>query len=62
MDVLSKYGSHEKHDILSIDFKYALAIYTKSRSIITVNLHNSFIPLTTEKEREDGRRAKKNDA
>ena len=40
-------------DIVSLDFECTLTIYTKSRSIIAVVLHNSFIPLATRKDREN---------
>ncbi len=33
--------------VLSVDFKCAMTIYAKSRSIIAVMLNNSFIPLAT---------------
>ena len=33
----------------SVDFKCAMTIYAKSRSIIAVVLNNSFIPLATKR-------------
>ena len=38
----------------SVNFKCAMTIYAKWRSIIAVVLNNSFIPLADEKDGEDG--------
>ena len=40
-------GGRENAAVPSIDFKCAMTIYAKSRSIIAVVLNNSFIPLET---------------
>ena len=40
-------GHEKRRRIPSVDFKCAMTIYPKSRSIIAVVFNNSFIPLAT---------------
>ena len=47
MKFIRENGGHENAAVPSLDCECAVAICTKSRSIIAVVLNNSFIPLAT---------------